>query len=159
MALKEELGLKRGYAEPAHEGLLNIYYTASMMKKRADAFFAEYGLTDVQFNLLSLLHRESPGEPGEEGLSQAQISDMMLVNRANITSLVDRMEKAGLVRRTAHRSDRRYNIIKLAAKGRKLFEEVEPIYIQKVRDVMGSLNARELKEMTSALGKIRCRLR
>jgi DNA-binding MarR family transcriptional regulator len=159
MALKDELGLRRGYSEPAHEALLNIYYTASLMKKRADAFFAEYGLTDVQFNLLSLLHRESPSEPGEQGLSQAQISDMMLVNRANITSLVDRMEKAGFVRRTAHINDRRYNIIKLASKGRKLYEKVEPLYMQKVRDVMASLSARELKEMAGALGKIRGKLR
>ena len=159
MALKAELGLRRGYAERAHEALLNIYYTASIMKKRADAFFAEYGLTDVQFNLLSLLYKESPGESGEEGLSQAEISDMMLVNRANITSLVDRMEKAGLVRRTAHINDRRYNLIKLAPKGKKLYEQVEPLYMQKVRDVMASLNARELKEMASALGKIRGKLR
>ena len=159
MMLKDELGLKRGYTEPAHEALLNIYYTASMMKKRADSFFAEYGLTDVQFNLLSLLHRETPSEPGEGGLSQAQISDMMLVNRANITSLVDRMEKAGLVRRTAHSNDRRYNIIKLSAKGRRLYEKVEPLYMQKVRDVMASFNARELKELASALGKIRGNLR
>ncbi len=159
MTLKDELGLKHGYTEPAHEALLNIYYTASMMKKRADAFFAEYGLTDVQFNLLSLLRTESPGEPGEEGLTQAQISDMMLVNRANITSLVDRMEKASLVRRTAHINDRRYNIIKLSAKGRRLYEKVEPLYMQKVRDVMASLNARQLKELANALGKIRGNLR
>ena len=128
------------------------------MKKRANAFFAAYGLTDVQFNLLSLLHRESPDEPGEEGLSQAQISERMLVNRATITSLVDRMEKAGLVRRAAHPNDRRYNIIKLAAKGRKLYENVEPLYMQKVRDVMALLNARELIEMADALGKIRGKL-
>lgn len=166
MALKDELSLKRGFAEPAHEALLSIYYTASLMKKRADAFFAEYGLTDVQFNLLSLLQTEGSGdqtegsgESGEEGLSQAQISDRMLVNRANITSLVDRMEKAGLVRRTPHVNDRRYNIIRIAAKGRKLYDEVGPLYIEKVRDVMASLGARELKELASALGKIRGRLR
>ena len=123
MALENELGLTRHYGQPAHEALLNIYSTASLMKKRANAFFAAYGLTDVQFNLLSLLHRESPDEPGEEGLSQAQISERMLVNRANITSLVDRMEKAGLVRRTAHRNDRRYNIIKLAVRSFHSFHQ------------------------------------
>lgn len=158
MALKDELGLKHGYAEPAHEALLNIYYTASMMKKRADVFFSRHGLTDVQFNLLSLLYRESPGAPGAEGLSQAQISDMMLVNRANITSLVDRTEKTGLVRRTAHRNDRRCNIVTLTAKGRTLYEKVEPVYLQKVRDVMASLSMRELRDLADALGKIRGRL-
>jgi len=169
MTLKEELGLKRGYVVPAHEALLNIYYTASMMKKRADDFFGRYGLTDVQFNLMSLLHYESgpprlagreSGEAGKEGgLSQAQISDMMLVNRANITSLVDRMEKGGLVVRTARSNDRRFNIIKLTTKGEKLFTKVEPHYIKQVRKVMSSLNAAEMKLLTETLEKIRNKLR
>ncbi len=164
MTLKEELGLKRGYVVPAHEALLNIYYTASMMKKRADDFFGRYGLTDVQFNLMSLLHYESgstssPSGGKEAGLSQARISDMMLVNRANITSLVDRMEKAGLVVRTAHSSDRRFNIIKLTANGEKLFTKVEPHYIEQVRKVMASLNAAEMKLLTETLEKIRNKLR
>jgi DNA-binding MarR family transcriptional regulator len=69
------------------------------------------------------------------------------------------MEKAGFVRRTAHTNDRRYNIVKLAPKGRKLYERVEPLYMQRVRDAMGSLNARELRKMANALGKIRGKLR
>jgi len=156
VALKQELGLKRGYVVPAHEALLNIYYTASMMKKRADVFFGQFGLTDVQYNLLGLLYYESGSEGG---LSQAQISEMMLVNRANITSLVDRMEKGRFVRRTAHAKDRRYNIIKLTSKGKKLYGKVEPVYMQKVRNVMSSLSGAELKRLTEILEKIRNKLR
>jgi len=156
MALKEELGLKHGFDEPAHEALLNVYYTASMMKKRADAFFSQFGLTDVQFNLLTLLYFQS-GKEG--GLSQAQISDMMLVNRANITSLVDRMEKADLVARTDHANDRRYNIVKLTAKGRNLLEKVESPYIKQVREVMSALNQAQMKTLMAMLEKIRGTLR
>jgi DNA-binding MarR family transcriptional regulator len=177
MALKEELGLKRGFVDTAHEALLNIYFTASIMKKRADAFFGQFGLTDVQFNLMDLLRYQSgstsspsggpprlagreSGEAGKEGgLSQAQISDMMLVNRANITSLMDRMEKAGLVARTAHSNDRRYNIIKLTSKGAKLFAKVEPHYIEQIHKAMSSLDAAELKKLMGILEKIRNRLR
>jgi len=154
--LKEELGLKKEFASPAHEALLNIYYTASIMKKRADEFFGQYGLTDVQFNLMNLLYYES-GKDG--GLSQAQISDMMLVNRANITSLVDRMEKAELVTRTAHANDRRYNIIKLTAKGKNLYAKVEPHYFEKVQAAMVSLDVGELKKITATLEKVRKTLR
>ncbi len=152
MALKEELGLKKDFASPAHEALLSIYYTASIMKKRADDFFGKFGLTDVQFNLMNLLYYES-GKEG--GLSQAQISDMMLVNRANITSLVDRMEKAELVTRTAHANDRRYNIIKLTSKGRNLYTKVEPHYLEQVKKVMSPLDAAELKRITGMLEKVR----
>ena len=116
MALTEELGLKKPVAFAPHEALLSIYYTASCLKKKADQFFAPFGLTDVQFNLMMLLKHQS-GDAG--GLSQAQLSAMMLVNRANITSLVDRMEKAGFVQRTADAKDRRYNIVKLTSKGLK----------------------------------------
>jgi DNA-binding MarR family transcriptional regulator len=152
MALKEELGLKREFVSPEHEALLSIYYTASLMKKRADEFFGQYGITDVQFNLMNLLYYES-GKEG--GLSQAQISDMMLVNRANITSLVDRMEKAELVTRTAHANDRRYNIIKLTAKGKNLYAKVEPHYFEKVQAAMASLDTAELKRVTGMLEKVR----
>ena len=156
MALKEELGLKCGFADTAHEAILNIYYTASMMKKRADDFFNQFGLTDVQFNLMELLHYQS-GKVG--GLSQAQLSDMMLVNRANITSLIDRMEKAGLVARTAHSNDRRFNIIKPSAKGEKLFTKVESSYIEQVHKSMSSLNESELKKLMTMLEKVRETLR
>jgi MarR family 2-MHQ and catechol resistance regulon transcriptional repressor len=152
MALKEELGLKQGFKEPAHEALLNIYYTASIMKKRADVFFDKFGLTDVQFNLLTLLYFQSGNEGG---LSQAQISDMMLVNRANITSLVDRMEKAGLVTRGAHSKDRRFNIVKLTAKGKNLFEKVEPIYIEQVRRIMSAVSHTRMKTLMGILEKVR----
>jgi DNA-binding MarR family transcriptional regulator len=152
MGLKEELGLKTDFTSPAHEALLNIYYTASIMKKRADDFFGQFGLTDVQFNMLNLLYYES-GKEG--GLSQAQISDMMLVNRANITSLVDRMEKAELVSRTAHANDRRYNIIKLTSKGKNLFAKVEPHYLKQIKEAMAPLDAAELKRLAVMLEKVR----
>jgi MarR family 2-MHQ and catechol resistance regulon transcriptional repressor len=156
MALKEELGLKSDFVLTAHEAILNIYYTASIMKKRADDFFKQFGLTDVQFNLMELLHYQS-GKEG--GLSQAQLSDMMLVNRANITSLIDRMEKAGLVARTAHSNDRRFNIVTLTAKGAKLFTKVEPIYLEQVKKVMSSLYEPELKKLIGMLEKVRETLR
>jgi len=185
MALKEELGLKTDFASPAHEALLNIYYTASIMKKRADDFFGQFGLTDVQFNLMNLLYYESgstgspqrssppggkahstssprlsSGQAGQEGgLSQAQISNMMLVNRANITSLVDRMEKAELVSRTAHANDRRYNIIKLTSKGKNLYTKVEPHYLKQVKEAMAPLDAAELKRLAGMLEKVRRTLR
>jgi DNA-binding MarR family transcriptional regulator len=156
MALKEELGLKQGFADSAHEALLNIYFTASMMKKRADVFFGKFGLTDVQFNLMVLLHYQK-GKEG--GLSQAQISDMMLVNRANITSLIDRMEKAGLVTRGAHSKDRRFNIIRLTARGEKLFTKIQPLYFEQIHKVMSSLDTGELKNLMAMLEKVRQTLR
>jgi DNA-binding MarR family transcriptional regulator len=156
MSLKEELKLKKGFDIVEHEAVLNVYFTAACLKKRADAFFKSFGLTDVQFNVMMLLvYQVGP----EGGLSQAQLSDMMLVNRANITTLIDRMEKAGLVIRTSDSADRRTNIIRLTAKGKNFYAKAEPYYDQQIRKMMVGLSQLEQKKLISTLEKVRADLK
>jgi len=155
MSLENELKLRKQIALLPHKALLSVYYTTSCLKKKADEFFRPFGLTDVQFNALMMLQHQ--GGP-EKGLSQTQLSDMMLVNRANITSLVDRMEKADLVKRTPAKSDRRRNIIKLTSRAKKLLAKVEPLYAQQVIKVMAVLKQDEQKGLIAMLEKVRCEL-
>jgi DNA-binding MarR family transcriptional regulator len=155
MSLEMELGLKKPVALLAHEALLSTYYTASNLRKKAGQFLQPFGLTDVQFNLMMLLkHQSRHGE----GLTQAQISSMMLVNRANITALVDRMERAGLVTRTSCPSDRRSNIIILTSSGRKLLEKIEPLYAKEVKRIMAVLVEEEQKGLIGMLEKVRANI-
>jgi len=155
MSLEQELGLRKPIQVLSHRSLLNIYYTASCLKKRADEFFRPFGLTDVQFNALMLLEHQSASDGG---LNQAQLSDMMLVNRANVTSLIDRMEKAGLVVRTSAAADRRYNIVKLTGRGKKVLAQVEPLYAKEVKKIMAPLKEAERKKLVAMLEKIRSKL-
>ncbi len=90
-----------------------------------------------------------------EGLSQAQLSNMMLVNRANITTLIDRMEKVDLVVRTHAPSDRRTNIVKLTGKGKELLAKIEPLYTKEVKRIMDVLKQNEQKAVIEMLEKIR----
>ena len=152
MCLENELDLIKPVASLGHSALLNVYYTASCLRKKAGEFFHPFGITDVQFNLMMLLQHQ--GGP-EGGLSQARLSRMMLVNRANITMLIDRMEKANLVVRTPSSSDRRYNIIKLTARGKKLLAQAEPLYIKEVKRIMATLKEAEQKSMVAMLEKVR----
>ena len=155
MTLKSELGMHKGFENPAHEALLNIYYTAARIRKKAGEFFRRHGLTDVQFNVLSLLRHQS-GEIG--GLTQVDLSKMMLVNRANITTLIDRMEKAGLVIRKPVPDDRRYNIIELTPYGHEMYQKVSGIYKGKVGEIMHVLNSEELESLKTILEKLRMNL-
>ena len=156
MSLKIELGFQKPIAMLAHEALLNTYYTASCLRKKAGHFLQQFGLTDVQFNLMMLLqHQSNP----DGGLSQAQLSSMMLVNRANITALIDRMEKSGLVERTTMPLDRRYNIIKLTERGRKMLIKIEPLYAREVDRIMDVLVESEQKRLISMLEKIRSNIK
>lgn len=152
MSLEYELCLRRPFTLLAHEALLNIYYSASCLKKKAGEFLRPFGLTDVQFNLMMLLDYQSQQD---EGLSQAQLSSMMLVNRANITSLIDRMEKADLVIRTPAPADRRSNIVKMTDRGKELLEQIEPLYTKEVKRIMAALKLSEQKTVIEMLERIR----
>lgn len=152
MSLRTELGLRSGFENRSHEALLSIYYTASRVRKKAGDFFRKNGLTDVQFNVLSLLKHQS----GEGvGLTQVELSRMMLVNRANITTLIDRMEKANLVERKPVPNDRRYNVIGLTPHGRQMWTNVVGIYKEKVSEIMGALSDEELAALVQIMEKVR----
>ena len=151
MTLEDELRLKKPITPLARATLVNIYYAGVCLKKKADAFFRSFGLSDVQFNVMMLLAHQADGQAG---LSQARLSEMMLVNRANITSLIDRMERAKLVCRSPAPGDRRYNIIKLTAHGSKLLAEVEPLYMKRIKQTV-SLTQAEQKSLIRMLEKIR----
>lgn len=150
MGLKEELKLAKPLATLEHEALLNIYYTAVVMKKKALDALSPFGVTDVQLNLLMMLRHQG----GTEGLSQARLSELMVVGRANVTGLVDRLERDGLICRTETR-DRRYNIIQLTDKGNRLLDKIEPRYAKEVHNLMGSFKKQELKNMIDLLEKAR----
>ena len=152
MTLEIELGLNKPVALLAHEALLSTYYTASNLRKKAEQFLHPFGLTDVQFNLMMLLKYQS--KPGQ-GLTQAQLSSMMLVNRANITALIDRMEKAGFVERTPSPSDRRTNIVKLTDFGEELIVKIEPLYAEEVNRIMAILMESDQKRLIGMLEKVR----
>jgi len=79
----------------------------------------------------------------------------MLVNRANITSLIDRMEKADLVIRTPAPADRRSNIVKLTGRGKELLAQIEPLYTREVKRIMAALKLNEQKTVIEMLERIR----
>ena len=143
------------FSIPQHEGLLNIFSTGVLLRRRAREFFARHGITEVQFNVLALIYSES-GEGG--GLSQVELSRLLLVNRSNITSLIDRMEEGGLVRRVADAGDRRSKVVKLSAEGRGRLLAIEGHYAGEVKRIMEALTAEELRDLDTMLAKIRGKL-
>lgn len=151
MGLKEELHLNKSFACPEHEAILNVYLTGAQIRKWGSEFLRRFALTDVQFNLLMILKYQGQ----TEDLSQARLSEMMLVNRANITGLVDRLEKAGLVKRAGDPKDRRTNRIVLTAKGKVLIDRVDPLYGKEMQRITKELSGQEIAQLIRICGKIR----
>ena len=140
------------FSIPQHEGLLNIYLTGALLRKRAREFFSRHRITDVQFNVLALIY-DRAGWDG--GLTQVELSRLLLVNRSNITSLIDRMEQGGLVIRAPDPADRRSKVVSLTARGRKRLLAIEGLYTEEVKMIMKSLTEEEMRELNAMLEKVR----
>ena len=153
MPLKDELGLNSNIKPAEHDTLLNIYYTTSALKNSFNTFFTQYKTTEVQYHLLLLLDSQSDKKTG--GLTQAQLSKMMMVNRANITSLLDRMERDKLVKRSADKNDRRSKIVQLTAKSKKIITNAQAAYTAELKNSLKPLKKAEQKTLTELLTKIR----
>ena len=150
MRLQEELKLKKPLSSANHEALLNMIRTASILQKESDRFFSQFGVTDAQFNLLMILK-----DSGEEGLSQQVLSQHLIVTKSNVVGLVDRLERAGYLKREAHSTDRRFNRIVLTREGRELVERVEAVYFQEVDRMMNVLSDAQKETLISAMDQIR----
>lgn len=155
MALRRELEFPNPIQSRPHEAALGVVYTASLLTREAWNFFRPHGITDSQFNVLHLLRFQT----GPDGtINQTQLGRMLLVNRSNVTGLVDRMEQAGWLERVDDPEDRRVKRIRLTPAGRKLIDRLDKAYIRKVEAVMGVLSEREQGELCRLLERIRAPL-
>jgi len=154
MGLAEELGLSRPFVRKDHETALAVVFTGTLLAKEGRRILRPFGLTDAQFNILMLLKYQSK----EGKINQTKLSRMLFVNRSNVTGLIDRLEKAGLVRRTADSSDRRTNYIELTEKGGNVLEKACAVYYERIEGIMSAIPEAERPVLGKMLEYIRKRL-
>ncbi len=107
--------------------------------------FRPHGLSEAQFNVLHVL------QDSAEPLTQRELSEILLVDRSNVTGLIDRMEQAGWVRRSPVPGDRRAYRLLLTPAGRRLWRTVHPIYAAAAARVTASLSDRDVQVTRRAL--------
>ncbi|HKG22639.1 MAG TPA: MarR family transcriptional regulator [Blastocatellia bacterium] len=150
MKLHEELKLREPLSGANHEALLNVIRTAAMLQKLSDRFFSQFKVTDAQFNMLMILK-----DGGEEGLSQQELSERLIVTKSNVVGLVDRLEKAGYLKREANSTDRRCNRVVLTSEGKELVSRVEKVYFKEVDEMMNVLSDVQKGALISAMDQLR----
>src|SRR5436190_2156194 len=104
--------------------------------------------TMPRFDLLANLERE-------DGQTLAALSRRMLVTAGNLTGLVDRAERDGVVERRADPRDRRLSRVYLTPKGRELITTLLPRHAEHVGELIAELDDTDRRELRRLLGKLR----
>lgn len=129
----------------------DIVATADLFLRESTRLFRPHGLTAPQFNVLNLLAGRADGQ----GYSQRELADTLVVDRSNVTGLLDRMETAGWVRRGDDPSDRRVYRVQLTPAGKKLWQKVAPGYADVVAQVTARLGEKQMGETLGLLEVLR----
>lgn len=149
MSLEKELNLERPMQDARHEAVLNVVRTASLLSLKGSDLFRQFGLTEAQFNVLFSLKYK------EKVWTQSDLGKRLVVTRASVTSVLDKLESKGLVARHGVEGNRRIYHIDLTPEGRALIDEVEPLYRRDVYEVMADLDEAACRTLTKNLERIR----
>lgn len=146
--LKKRLKMKKDV--PAREEVsLNLKVASSMLSNRMDKLIAGYGITGSQYNVLRILKGVYP-----DGHPRCEIAVRMIEIAPDITRLIDRLEKQGLVTRDRTQEDRRMSITKLTEKGLNLIDKIKPIIDKEHKNATKNLTEEECKKLSFLLEKM-----
>lgn len=94
-------------------------------------------------------------EAGNDGIRMTDLARKIVLSRAGLTSLVDRLERRGLVRRDPDPDDRRTIRIRLTEEGATAFRAAAEVHVQGIEQHFGSLlDDEEARIIASALERV-----
>ena len=109
-----------------------------------DSLFSKYGLTTEQWGLLTAIKSRGPLRPSD-------LASILERTPNSMSMLIDRMVKAGLVKRTRDRKDRRVVTVTLTSKGET---DIQPAVIagwEFIHEVLSPLSDNEQRDLASML--------
>jgi DNA-binding MarR family transcriptional regulator len=131
-----------------HPGVLAWLRLARVYQKvdgaSARHFQERGGLSTAQFDVLAQIG-------AAEGITQQELASVLLVTKGNISQLIGRMERQGLVRRC---QEGRSNTLFLTDGGRQLFDAVVPAQEALVAELFAPLSPDEQSQLLALLRKL-----
>jgi DNA-binding MarR family transcriptional regulator len=119
-------------------------------RDRLAPVFARFGLQSGEFDVLATLRRS--GAP--YALTPTELYEATMVTSGAMTARLDRLEKAGLVQRAPHPSDRRGVVVQLTANGLALVDEALGAHVANEHDILAGLTGEERETLAKLLEKL-----
>lgn len=110
-----------------------------------------YNLNPAKFNLLMVIKHVGKNA----GLSQRELGNNLYVTAANVTKLIDALEKEGLVLRMALPADRRINLVKITERGSKLLDEIWPKHASAINKILENFSTADKDKLNQLLQAFR----
>ena len=132
------------------QAFILIQKTADELAQRVEQFLKASGLTGTQYNVLRILRGAGP-----EGLACSSIAEQMISHDPDMTRLLDRMGKRGLITRHRQSSDRRVVKTRITARGLALLKRLDAPVHELHKEQFRHVDVRRLTVLTGLLEEVR----
>jgi DNA-binding MarR family transcriptional regulator len=149
-ALQTEIAQRRPFRSPAEEASLGIMRTASLVRRAITKVVAPFGITQPQYNVLRILRGA-----GIAGLPTLTVRDRLVDEAPGITRLVNKLERAGLIRRERSTPDQRQVICYITKKGLALLTQLDPLIVPAGETGATGLSVAEQRTLIRTLDAVR----
>lgn len=139
-----------GKTGAAVEAFLEILRTAEALRYDVEELLKEHGLSSTQYNALRILRGAGTG-----GFICQEVTEQMINRDPDMTRLLDRLEKRGLVLRARSQTDRRVIRTYLTEEGLQLVELLDEPMARLHLHQLGTLTEKQLRETAATLYKVR----
>jgi DNA-binding MarR family transcriptional regulator len=136
---------QRSLATPEEATFLELLRTTDMLSRGLVHILKAEDLSSTQYNVLRILR----GAP--EGLPCGEIASRMITRDPDITRLLDRLEKRGLISRCRETKDRRMVMARITPGGLKLLSRLDEPIQQGHRKQLGHLGRDRLRALVDLL--------
>lgn len=132
----------------SQRSFLSLLKASAVLKSALARQMRSYGITPPAFGIMSLLETVPGGT-----LRMHEIGRRTWVTPANVTGVVDTLERNGLVSRNRHARDRRVIMVGLTVKGRRHLSRILPRHFGFIRRLFARLSPRERETLLRLLGR------
>ena len=142
----EEPERERGRASAAEEAVfVELLRTSDVLTRGVVQVLKKGNLSPTQYNVLRILRG------ARQGLTCGEIAGRLITRDPDITRLLDRMEKRGLISRSRESRDRRVVLTRIAAEGLRLLSRLDGPVQKAHRSQLGHLGPKRLRELSELL--------
>ncbi len=139
-------------ASPEETAFLDLFRTCDLLSRGPAEVLKTEDLSPTQYNVLRILR----GAP--KGLPCGEIAGRMITRDPDITRLLDRLAKRGLIARRRETRDRRVVLTKIAPEGLEVLARLDGAIQQSHRQQLGHLGRERLKKLADLLEAARSEL-
>jgi len=134
---------------PEEAAFLDLLRTTDMLSRRLVPVLKAEDLSATQYNVLRILR----GAP--EGLACGEIAGRMITRDPDVTRLLDRLEKRGLISRDRETKDRRTVMARITPEGLTLLSRLDEPVQAAHRKQLGHLGRERLRTLVKLLSLLR----